>query len=70
MIAVSSTVPDDSVYWESVADQCEYRAVRVEKIAFLTIELGYTRHRSQRGWPVLAGGEIARRILKRLRDLS
>ena len=62
--------PADSVYWESVVAQCEYRHGKLEQVTLHPIDLGFRRPRSQRGRPVLAGEELAGKILERMDRLS
>ena len=50
--------------------KCEYGSGRLRQITLLPVDLGYGRPRSQRGRPMLAKGEVARRILERIKTLS
>jgi poly-gamma-glutamate synthesis protein (capsule biosynthesis protein) len=50
--------------------ECEFRANAVAAIRLHPLDLGHGRSRAQRGRPVLARGEVARRTLERVARLS
>jgi poly-gamma-glutamate capsule biosynthesis protein CapA/YwtB (metallophosphatase superfamily) len=57
-------------FWESFVAQCEFRGRTLSGIRLHPLDLGAGRPRGQRGRPVLARGEVARRVLDRLARLS
>ncbi|MDA1227466.1 MAG: hypothetical protein BZY79_02715 [SAR202 cluster bacterium Casp-Chloro-G4] len=62
--------PGDSIYWESVVIKCEFRKRRMHQITLHPIDLGYGKPRGQRGRPMLAGPDIAKKVLERMQRLS
>jgi poly-gamma-glutamate synthesis protein (capsule biosynthesis protein) len=62
--------PATREYWESVAALVEFSAGKLVKIELLPIDLGFGCPRAQRGRPVLASGEVARRAIERVSALS
>ena len=62
--------PADVTYWESVLGVIDYEAGQMKRVEIYPLYLGWDRPRPQRGRPVLARGEIARRILERTQRLS
>ena len=62
--------PASPEFWESILAECEFRANAVTAIRLHPLDLGHGRSRAQRGRPVLARGEVARRTLERVARLS
>lgn len=62
--------PASEEYWHALLARCEYRNRRAAAIRLYPCDLGFRRSRAQRGRPVLAHGDVARRILERTRVLS
>ena len=62
--------PASPEFWESVLAECEFRANAVTAIRLHPLDLGHGRSRAQRGRPVLARGDVARRTLERVARLS
>ena len=62
--------PGDRAFWENVVATCEFAEGRIKRIVFHPIDLGHGRPRAQRGRPVLAKGEVAKRIGERVIRLS
>ena len=60
----------EAPYWESILPICEFRGKQLTEIKLYPIDLGFGRSRAQRGRPLLARGETARRILDRVIDRS
>jgi poly-gamma-glutamate synthesis protein (capsule biosynthesis protein) len=50
---------------ESVVAVCEFADKRLREIRLYPVDMGFGRPRSQRGRPVLAGGQLAKKILDR-----
>jgi hypothetical protein len=50
--------------------ECEFRDGAVAFIRIHPLDLGHGRSRAQRGRPVLARGDVARRALERIARLS
>jgi poly-gamma-glutamate synthesis protein (capsule biosynthesis protein) len=57
-------------FWQAFVPLCEFRASKLSKLTLYPVDLGYGTGRADRGRPVLAKGDIARRILERLAMLS
>jgi poly-gamma-glutamate capsule biosynthesis protein CapA/YwtB (metallophosphatase superfamily) len=62
--------PAAAQFWEGFAATCEFRGRTLAELRLHPLDLGYGRPRAQRGRPVLAGGEVADRILRRVQRLS
>jgi poly-gamma-glutamate synthesis protein (capsule biosynthesis protein) len=62
--------PADVDYWESVLAVVDYDNGALRRIDLYPLYLGWDKPRSQRGRPVLAKGEIAKRILERMQVMS
>ena len=62
--------PAEPAYWENMFAVCEFRENKLSKIKIYPIDQGFGRPRPQRGRPVLAEGEVANRVLERVRSLS
>jgi poly-gamma-glutamate synthesis protein (capsule biosynthesis protein) len=60
----------DPAFFESVIAVCDYAGGHVKQIRLHPLELGFGRPLSQRGRPMLAHGEVASSILRRLQLLS
>ena len=60
----------DRAFWESVVPVCSFGADGLDRIDLYPVELGFEEPRAGRGWPRIATGETAARILDRLADLS
>jgi poly-gamma-glutamate capsule biosynthesis protein CapA/YwtB (metallophosphatase superfamily) len=57
-------------FWESFVATCEFRGRALTGLRLHPLDLGHGRSRAQRGRPVLAQGEVADRILRRVQRLS
>jgi poly-gamma-glutamate synthesis protein (capsule biosynthesis protein) len=57
-------------FWESFVASCEFRGGALAGVRLHPLDLGHGRPRAQRGRPVLARGETARRVLDRVARLS
>ena len=57
-------------FWESFVATCEFRGRTLSELRLHPIDLGYGRPRAQRGRPVLASGEVAQGILRRVQQFS
>jgi poly-gamma-glutamate synthesis protein (capsule biosynthesis protein) len=62
--------PAESEVWESVVALPAFEGKTLRRLELRPIALGFGLPRAQRGRPVLARGESARRILERLARLS
>jgi poly-gamma-glutamate synthesis protein (capsule biosynthesis protein) len=59
-----------AAFWENFAATCNYRGGKLSEIRLHPVDQGFGRPRGQRGRPVLAGPEIAERVIKRIDKLS
>jgi poly-gamma-glutamate synthesis protein (capsule biosynthesis protein) len=57
-------------FWEGLAAECEFRDRKLAAVRLHPLDLGHGRPRAQRGRPLLARGDVARRILERTDRLS
>ena len=62
--------PSDPAYWENMFAVCEFTNHQLKEIRIHPIDQGFGRPRPQRGRPVLANGEVAHRVLERVKRLS
>src|SRR5262245_10583686 len=62
--------PASREFWESVVAECEFRNRAVAAIRLHPVDLGHGTSRAQRGRPMLARGDVARRVLERVARLS
>ena len=62
--------PSDPAYWENMFVVCKFEAKKLMEIKIFPIDQGFGRPRPQRGRPVLAGGEVANRVIERVTRLS
>jgi poly-gamma-glutamate capsule biosynthesis protein CapA/YwtB (metallophosphatase superfamily) len=62
--------PASPAFWESIVAECEFRDHAIASIRLHPLDLGHGQSRAQRGRPVLARGEVARRALERVARLS
>jgi len=62
--------PSDPAYWENIFAVCEFAGGRLKEIKIHPIDQGFGRPRPQRGRPVLAEGEMAKRVIGRVTRLS
>jgi poly-gamma-glutamate synthesis protein (capsule biosynthesis protein) len=62
--------PSDSVWWESVIVNCEFRKGQLSALRLHPIDLGYRQPRSRRGRPVFAASDLSEKVIKRMRRLS
>src|SRR5579871_4781387 len=60
----------DPLQWEQAYAVCDFVGERLTEIRIHPIDLGHKRSRTQRGRPLPAQGETARRILERIQRLS
>ncbi len=62
--------PSDPAYWENMFAICEYSGNKLKKIRIHPIDQGFGRPRPQRGRPLLAEADVAKRVLDRVTRLS
>ncbi len=62
--------PAQPVYWEAIVAVPQFQGGRLTRIDLRPITLGFGLDRPQRGRPLAAKGELARKILTRLQELS
>jgi poly-gamma-glutamate synthesis protein (capsule biosynthesis protein) len=62
--------PSDPAYWENMFAVCEFANQKLKEIYVHSIDQGFGRPRPQRGRPVLAEGELANRVIERVKKLS
>jgi poly-gamma-glutamate capsule biosynthesis protein CapA/YwtB (metallophosphatase superfamily) len=62
--------PADRMYWESVVAVPAFRNGRLEELRLYPVSLGYSLQRPQRGRPMLADEETARKIITDLQRMS
>ena len=61
---------EDEKYWISVVPRMEFKGDKLDELLLYPIELGMDKPRSQRGRPMMATGERARKILGIIEELS
>lgn len=57
-------------FWENIVATCRFAGGALAEVTIHPIDQGFGRPRPQRGRPVLAGGEVAARVLERMKRLS
>jgi poly-gamma-glutamate synthesis protein (capsule biosynthesis protein) len=62
--------PSDPAYWENMFAVCKFRKSELKEIRIHPIDQGFGRPRPQRGRPLLAEGEVADRVIDRVKRLS
>jgi len=62
--------PASREFWESFVASCEFHDRKLTSLRLHPLDLGSGRARAERGRPVLARGEVARRVLERVAALS
>ncbi len=62
--------PSDPAYWENMFALCRFEERKLKQIKIFPIDQGFGRPRPQRGRPMLAEGEMAHRVIERVRRLS
>jgi poly-gamma-glutamate capsule biosynthesis protein CapA/YwtB (metallophosphatase superfamily) len=62
--------PSDPAYWENMFAVCKFGKNKLKEIRVYPIDQGFGRPRPQRGRPLLAGGEVAQRVIERVTRLS
>ncbi len=62
--------PAQAVYWEAVVAVPQFQGGRLTQIDLHPITLGFGLDRPQRGRPLAAKGELARKIITKLQELS
>jgi poly-gamma-glutamate synthesis protein (capsule biosynthesis protein) len=62
--------PADPRYWENMIAVCRFEQRKLKEIRLHPIDQGHGRPRPQRGRPLLAEGEVSRRVLERVQRLS
>ena len=62
--------PSDPAYWDNMFAVCGFEARKLKEIRIYPIDQGFGRPRPQRGRPVLAEGEVAKRVIERVVRLS
>ena len=61
---------DDEKYWISIVPRMEFKGDKLDELLLYPIELGMEKPRSQRGRPMMATGERAKKILGIIEELS
>lgn len=62
--------PSDPLQWEQVAAVCHFSAGAPTQVLLYPLDLGYGKPRYQRGRPLLADGELGKKIIERVARLS
>jgi poly-gamma-glutamate synthesis protein (capsule biosynthesis protein) len=62
--------PSDPAYWENMFAVCEFAGKKLKQIRVHPIDQGFGRPLPQRGRPLLADGEVANRVIERVKKLS
>jgi poly-gamma-glutamate capsule biosynthesis protein CapA/YwtB (metallophosphatase superfamily) len=62
--------PSDPAYWENMFAVCRFDARKLKEITIYPIDQGFGRPRPQRGRPVFAEGDVAKRVIERVVRLS
>jgi poly-gamma-glutamate synthesis protein (capsule biosynthesis protein) len=62
--------PSEPAYWENMFAVCKFGGGKLKEIDIHPIDQGFGRPRPQRGRPMLAEGEVARRVIERVARLS
>ncbi len=62
--------PGDPLYWENIVALCSFKERKLAEVKLYPIDQGHGRPRAQRGRPLLADGDVARRVLERVQHLS
>ena len=62
--------PAEPAYWENMFAVCHFQSGKLREIRVHPIDQGFGRPRPQRGRPLLAEGEVAKRVLDRVARLS
>jgi poly-gamma-glutamate synthesis protein (capsule biosynthesis protein) len=62
--------PSDPAYWENMFAVCKFSKNKLKEIRIHPIDQGFGRARPQRGRPLLAEGEVADRVIDRVKRLS
>lgn len=57
-------------FWENVVVECEFEHDAFKRAKLHPVDLGFGLPRAQRGRPVLAGPEVGKRVLERVRRIS
>ena len=55
--------PADPYIWESVIAVTRFTGRQLSELTLYPITLGFGRPRPQRGWPMLAGPDLSRKII-------
>ncbi|MCH7542245.1 MAG: CapA family protein [Proteobacteria bacterium] len=59
-----------SGFWENIVARCRFEGRKLIEITLHPIDQGFGRPRPQRGRPMLARGEVAARVLERIKRIS
>ena len=62
--------PSDPAYWENMFAVCKFTKKKLARIEIQPIDQGFGQPMPQRGRPVLAEGEVAKRVIERVTRLS
>jgi poly-gamma-glutamate synthesis protein (capsule biosynthesis protein) len=62
--------PSDPAYWENMFAVCEFGSKKLKEVRVYPIDQGFGRPIPQRGRPLLAEGEVAQRVIERVKRLS
>jgi poly-gamma-glutamate synthesis protein (capsule biosynthesis protein) len=62
--------PSDPAYWENMFAVCEFASKKLKEVRVYPIDQGFGRPIPQRGRPLLAEGEVAQRVIERVKRLS
>jgi hypothetical protein len=57
-------------YWHSIISVCRFQGGKLDAVELHPVDLGFGLSRSQRGRPVIAGGQMAEEVLARTQALS
>jgi len=60
----------EPAYWENMFAVCRFQDNSLSEIKVFPIDQGFGRPRPQRGRPLLAEGDVARRVIERVMRLS
>lgn len=57
-------------FWENMVVTCHHRSGKLAEVRIHPTDLGFGKPRGQRGRPMLAGREVAERVIARVGDMS
>ena len=62
--------PSDEYIWESVIAMPRFAGKQLAELKLYPITLGFKKPRPQRGWPMLAGSELSKKIIDDITKFS